>query len=177
MMKTQARYKFNFDKRTRKVRDKPKVGGWIYLDPDDGTKKRPKIQHSVLGPFKVIQVDERTVMIQRDEVVERVAIDRVAPAPAPESEAPVDYPEAPTARDMQEKNIEGETWLIESLDDHRKVARGKLEFLVRWAGPYERTWKPRANISEELISRYFAKLRKNVDAKRKKASNLVVDNN
>ena len=39
LMKTQARYKFNFNKRTRKVKDKPKVGGWIYLDPDDGTKK------------------------------------------------------------------------------------------------------------------------------------------
>ena len=43
LMKAQARYKFNFDKRARKVREKPKVGGWIYLDPDDGTKKRPKI--------------------------------------------------------------------------------------------------------------------------------------
>ena len=89
----------------------------------------------------------------------------------------MEYPEAPAAKDMQEKNIERETWLVESLDDHRKVARGKLEFLVRWAGPYERTWEPRANIPEELISRYFAKLRKKVDAKRKKASNLVVDNN
>ena len=125
LMKTQARYKFNFDKRTRKVRDKPKVGGWIYLDPDDGTKKRPKTQHSVLGPFKAIQVDERTVMIQQDEVVERVAIDRVAPAPAPESDAPVHYPEAPTAADMQKKKIDGETWLVESLDDHRKTGRCK----------------------------------------------------
>ena len=70
-------------------------------------------------------------MIQRDEVVERVAIDRVAPAPAPESDAPVHYPEAPTAADMQEKMIDGETWLVESLDDHRKTGRGKLRFLVR----------------------------------------------
>ena len=77
--------------------------------------------------------------------------------------------------DMQEKKIDGETWLVESLDDHRKNGRVKLEFLVRWAGPYERTWEPRANIPQELISRYFAKLRKKVDAWRKSASNLVVE--
>ena len=82
-------------------------------------------------------------MIQRDEVTERVAIDRVAPAPAPESDAPFNYPEAPTAVDMREKKIDGETWLVELLDDHRKTGRGKLEFLVRWAGPYERAWEPR----------------------------------
>ena len=108
-------------------------------------------------------------------MVERVAIDRVVPTPAPESDAPVHYPEAPSATDMQEKKIDGETWLVESLDDHRKTGRGKLEFLVRWTGPYERTWEPRANVPEELISRYFATLRKKVDAKRKKASKLVTE--
>ena len=70
------------------------------------------------------------------------------------------YPEAATAQDMAEKNSEGETWLVESIDDHRKKQRGKLEFRVRWVGPYEPTWEPRANIPEELISRYFARLQR-----------------
>ena len=92
----------------------------------------------------------------------------VTPAPAPESDAPMSYPEAATAEDMEEKNLEGETWLVDSLGDHRKTRQGKLEFLVRWSGPYERTWDSRANLPEEMISRYFARLRRKVDARRRK---------
>ena len=116
----------------------------------------------------MLKVNRTTVVIKRDDVVERVAADRVTPAPTPESDAPMSYPESATAEDMAEKNLEGGTWLVDSLDDHRKTRRGKLEFLVRWSGPYEPTWEPRANLPEEMISRYFAKLRKKVDARRRK---------
>ncbi|MEM6472591.1 MAG: chromo domain-containing protein [Planctomycetota bacterium] len=160
LSKTQARYKKDFDKRVRKVTHKPKVGGFVFLDPEDGSGKRKKLQHDVEGPFKVLRVDVRTVVIQRGDVVERVSADRVAPAPAPKSDAPIEYPEAATPKDLAEKNIEGESWLVDSLIDHRKMRDGKLEFLVRWSGPYEDTWEPRANIPEELISRYFARYRR-----------------
>ena len=160
LQRTQGRYKRDFDKRIRRIRDKPRTGGWVFLDPNDGAHKRPKLQHAVEGPYKVLEAAPRTVVIQRGAFVERVGTDRVTPAPAPESDAPMIYPEAATAQDMAEKNAEGETWLVESIDDHRKKQRGKLEFRVRWVGPYEPTWEPRANIPEELISRYLARLQR-----------------
>ena len=117
-----------------------------------------------------MKADGRTVVIERRGIVERVAADRVTPAPAPESDAPASYPEAATEEDIEEKNLDGETWLVDGIDDHRKTRHGKLEFLVRWAGPYEPTWEPRANLPEEIISRYFARLRKKVDERRRKKS-------
>ena len=78
--------------------------------------------------------------------------------------------EAATEEDIEEKNLDGETWLVDGIDDHRKTRHGKLEFLVRWAGPYEPTWEPRANLPEEIISRYFARLRKKVDERRRRKS-------
>ena len=130
------------------------------MDPEDGSGKWKKIQHDFEGPFKVLRINTHTVVIQQGDVVERVAADRVVPAPAPKSDAPLEYPESATPRDLAEKNVEGETWLVESIDDHRRTRHGRYEFLVRWAGPYERTWEPRANIPEELVSRYFARGRR-----------------
>ena len=69
---------------------------------------------------------------------------------------------------MASKNREGETWLVDKRIDHRKSGKGRYEFQVRWVGDYEDTWEPRANIPEELVSRYFARgARRSEEAKRR----------
>ena len=47
--KSQARYKRDFDRRVRRVRHTPTVGGFVYLDPYDGSKGKSKLQHNVEG--------------------------------------------------------------------------------------------------------------------------------
>ena len=159
MDKAQARYKRDFDRRVRRVTHRPKVGSHVYLDPFDGTKKRSKLQHTVEGPYKVLEIDNRTIVIQRGEVVERVSADRTTPAPQPNTAvADADKQEREaSASYMASNNREGETWLVDKLIDHRKSGKGRYEFQVRWVGDYEDTWEPRANIPEELVSRYFAR--------------------
>lgn len=155
LAKTQARYKKDFDKRVRRVANKPKVNGYVYLDPQDGTRKRSKLQHDVEGPYKVLEVNDRTIVIQRGDVVERVSADRTTPAPTPPQPKIANVHDA-SPKDLLQKNIEGETWLVESILEHRKNKHNQYEFRVDWVGDYEPTWEPRSNIPEELVSRYFA---------------------
>ena len=160
MAKVQARYKKNFDRRVRHIRkltDKDKV----YLDVDDGAMKREKLLHGVAGAFRVIKIDKatNTVVIQRGDVVERVAMNRVvrAPASAPVDDTP-DNSQA-TTKDIEEKVTEGDNWVMKGILDHRELDDGTLEFRIDWAGKWKPTWEPRKYIPEEAISRYLAKRR------------------
>ena len=142
----------------RKLTDKDK----IYLDVDDGAMKRDKLSHGVAGAFRVVKVDKETntVVIQRGDVVERVAMNRVvrAPASAPVDDAP-DALQA-TTKDIEEKVTEGEKWVMKGILDHRELDDGSLEFRIDWAGKWKPTWEPRQYIPEEAISRYLTKRRK-----------------
>ena len=98
------------------------------------------------------------LFIQRREVVERVNSDRVTYAPPPENAPPILRFEASTT-DILEKNIDGQTYLVDKLLEHRIHDDGNMHFLVKWIDYPEPSWQPRSDIPEELISRYFAKVR------------------
>ena len=66
-----------------------------------------------------------------------------------------------TTADILEKNIDGTTYVVDALLKHGFDDNGTLQFLVKWVGYDTPTWQPRSDISEELISRYFAKIRVN----------------
>jgi len=106
----------------------------------------------------VLKNDERTFVIQRDEVVERVNSDRVTYAPSP-PEAPPPEPHAATEADL-DKNVEGPTYVVDQVRAHRVARTGSLEFQIKWFGYPEPTWEPRRNVPEELVSRYFARVRR-----------------
>ena len=165
MKKAQARYKKNFDKRVRRAR-KLKAGDAVYLDVEESGMKRSKLSHGVAGAFRVIKVDKdtNTVLIQRGDLVERVAMNRVVRAPA---SAPVDSPDdrfQATTKDIDDKVTEGETWVMKRILDHRELDDGSLEFRVDWAGDWTPTWEPRRFLPEEAISRYLLR-RKQQDLK------------
>ena len=50
---------------------------------------------------------------------------------------------------------------MDRLVTHKRTTDGTLEVLVRWYGYDEKTWEPRRNIPEELVSRYFDKRKTN----------------
>ena len=161
MTKAQARYKKNFDRRVRHVR-KLVPDDKVYLDVDESGFKRAKLSHGVAGPFRIISVDKKTntVVIQRGDVVERVAMNRVVRAPA--SAAVDDTTDAlqATPKDLADKVTEGETWVMKRILDHRELDDGTLQFRIEWAGNWKPTWEERKYIPEESISRYLAKRRK-----------------
>ena len=105
------------------------AGQYIYLDPRDGEKVHGKLGPIAEGPYRVLLNDKRTFVIQRGEVVERVNSDRVTYAPPPENAPPILRFEASTT-DILEKNIDGQTYLVDKLLEHSIHDDGSMHFLV-----------------------------------------------
>ena len=158
LMKTQQRYKRNFDRRIKKIKRSIREGDYVYIDPTDGMSKTGKLESPGLGPFRVLKNDGRTVVIQRNEDVERINADRITYAPLPGNAPPLEA-FAPAGNDI-DKNSEGPTYVVDNLLQHRVTSDGTLEFRVQWFGYTERTLELRRNIPEEVISRYFARPRR-----------------
>jgi len=157
LLRTQQRYKRNFDARVRKTRAF-KEGDHVFLELNDGAKKRSKLQFEAAGPFRVLSTDSNTVVIQRGDVVERVSRNRVTFAPAVSSRPA--QARDPSPHDFATKKRTGDTWLFNSILAHREKPDGGLEFKVDWDGDWEPTWEPRDCVPEEAISRYFTRYRR-----------------
>ena len=163
LRKVQDRYKNDFDKHVHKRKLNIRVGDYVYIDPRGarvrGHSKRNKLQHSVLGPYEVLQYDDQgddpNVTIQRGGEVERINVDRITYAPAPDEPGPASENRA-TPEDFAEKKLDGETWVIDDIPDHRK-RNGKYEFLIKCMGSDQTTWNKRRHTPEELIAQYFAR--------------------
>ena len=163
LAKTQARYKRDFDKRVRRANRGLHTGDYVYLDPSDGSKKLGKLQSPAVGPYRVVSNDKRTLVIDRDGIIERVSADRVVYAPPPPEAAnnatSNEYDATPA--DIAAKNREGPKYTVERLFDHEQRDDG-LYLKVKWAEYPQPDWQPRANIPEELVSRYFARRRREI---------------
>ena len=86
LMKTQERYKRNYDTRLRKQSETIKMDDYVYLRVErrDENEHRHKLAAVAQGPYKVIETKGKTVVIEReDNTVERVSRDRVVLAPKP----------------------------------------------------------------------------------------------
>ena len=106
LVKTQERYKRDFDARIRRANLDIRAGDYVFIDPSDGTTKGTKLGNHALGPYRVLRNDRRTFVIQRDSEVERINSDRVTYAPPPKN-APPPEPFAATPAHLAEKNVEG----------------------------------------------------------------------
>ena len=158
LKRQQERYKRDFDKHVDSRDLGLRVGDYVYIDPKGArlpnTEKRNKLQHNLLGPFKVLRLTERNVTIQRNDAVETMNIDRVVYSPPPDVQR-VHHEHDATPEDLNEKNLAGETWLVERILNHRKT-NNKYEFLIKWENDDRTTWEPRRNVPEELVSHYFS---------------------
>ena len=96
-----------------------------------------------------VEKSTNTLIIQRGDVVERLAMKRVVRAP---SSAPVDEADAElqtNSKDLEDKVTEGKKWVMKRILDHREADDGTLEFRIEWAGKWKPTWEPRTHIPEE----------------------------
>ena len=101
LIKTQQRYKRDFDRRIKKIQRNIREGDYVYINPTDGMSKTGKLESPALGTFRVLKTNERAVVIQRNQDVERINVDRITYAPPPEN-APPAKSFAPTANDIGE---------------------------------------------------------------------------
>ena len=103
----QARYKKTFKKRVRRVR-KLKPDDKFYLDIEEVGSKQAKLSPGVVGAFRILKVDKdiKIFIIQREDFVERVAMNRVvrAPASAPIEDSSPNLQATP--KDLEEKVTE-----------------------------------------------------------------------
>ena len=155
LLPTQALYQLNFDKCIRQIKQQILGGGDVYIYPTYGLWKTGKLQSPALGPSRVIRKDERTYAIDRNYATERINAYRVTYGP-PHVNAPTKDENAATTEHLK-KNTDGSTYAFDKLVTHRRKSDGTLEFLVCRYGYEKRTWEPRRNIPEELVSRYFDK--------------------
>ncbi|CAN8062284.1 unnamed protein product [Agarophyton chilense] len=80
LSKTQARYKRNYDARRRRRNTPVRVGGHVFVRverPDKQEESPHKLLPIAAGPFKVVDLNEDTVVIKTGEDVERVSGDGV----------------------------------------------------------------------------------------------------
>lgn len=129
----------------------------VFLDTPDDVEKRlgdgkTKLSYVAEGTYKVLEVSARAVVIQGGRLLERVTVDRVTPEPTPLN-PPEEHLCAPTTKDLLKKMTTG--WWIE-LSSNVRNATNPLKVLVQWFIDHAPTWKLRAIISEDLISRYFS---------------------
>ena len=176
LKKHQRRYKADFDRRVRRAAVKLTTDDAVFLDLNDGAKKRDKLAHNVGGAYKVLEVDKatKTVVIQRGDVAERVSMNRVTRAPTTAKiigpSSGLDH--AATPQDLAEKTQEGESWYFKDILDHRTLDDGTVEFKLDWEG-YRPSWVARKDVPEESVSRYFARLN---NARRRSQATVTVFN-
>ena len=155
----QARYKSDFDKRIKHKFPQVGVGDWVWLDPVERTGPTNKLTPAADDRYRVLSAARGTVLIKRDGVLERVNRGRVELAPPP------DDPEAdrdefdPTAEDFDEKTV-GDDWVVQRVRDHERDDEGQLWFHIEWHGDHPDSYQPHKDLDEEMVSRYFAALRK-----------------
>eukprot|EP00171_Calliarthron_tuberculosum_P002232 IDg2232t1 len=99
-MKSQQRYKKNYDKNLRIRRKHFEVEGYAFLRVEKNSKRKSTRRHKLApiadGLFRVTTVKERTIVFERPEKTrEEVSIDRAEPAPQPKNDhnAPIPQPQ------------------------------------------------------------------------------------
>ena len=109
----------------------------VYLDLNDGTKKRDKLTNDVGGAYEILEVDPqtKTIVTQRGDFTERVSMNRVTRAPrdAPLAPAGPVHEHAATPEDLAAKTM-GPSWYFKSILDHRTLDDGSVEFKLDLEG-------------------------------------------
>ena len=75
-------------------------------------------------------------------------IDRVVSSPTPDVPRE-NYEHDATPENLNDKNLAGETWLVERILNHRKT-NNKYAFLIKRENDDRTTWEPRRTVPEDL---------------------------
>lgn len=76
LQRTWEHYKSDFDRRPRKDCEWIRADVYVFSNLSDGVTKSPNLGHAVEGPFRLLKQVQHTMIIQRKELVKRIASDR-----------------------------------------------------------------------------------------------------
>ena len=182
----QSRYKKDFDRRVNPRTTPLRTGDLVYLDAhhtplEETTLQRPrtKLDHLTVGLFPVVEVAERTVVVDIRGVPERVSRERVTRAPlerrehetvARQGEETLQLrktrktPRGGEVKTPPERETEAsvppdgpqEEYVIDSLLSRGKDIDGRDWALVKWDGfdTNQATWEPESNLPPAIIVRF-----------------------
>lgn len=109
----------------------------------------------------------RTFTLQRDDLFKRVSGDRVTNEQRPDGRGSCAMDRNKTAAqnrglskdatptEMSRTSYKAKFWPVSELVIHRISRDGVVLFDVDWEESYDRSWEPKSNILEELISPYL----------------------
>lgn len=153
MDKAQARFKRNHDARLRKRKKNLCQGDFVWIRREKTALpagNRHKLAARADGPYRVTQINEKTVIIDRGPVRDEVHINRVEKAPAPREN------QSPTTRNPpRQGQREGqEGYVVDKITGHGLNDEGYTEFRVKWMYHTAQTWEPVAHLPYSHIHRY-----------------------
>ena len=154
LMRTQSRYKKDYDRAVKRVNQSIRAGDWVLIDNPE--ENPTKLQSHAQGPFRVLSNDGHTFTIDRAGQLERVGSDRVVASPAPH-----DVPNSlvkPQQTDLPEGvTLSTEEYVLEKIYDDTFDDEGHRWFRVKYYGYDEISYQPEAALPAEMTSRYLTR--------------------
>jgi len=157
-LKTQQRYKRNFDSNVD-TRNKPvRVGAYVYTT---NHQQKNKLKSGTVGPFVVLNADDSTYAIDGNGEERRVNSDHATPASRPSTPEEIPHP------------------LLDGLDKPESTPAVPVEYVIdrllglRWTngiysakvlwvdcGPKDDSWEPFENLPRNLVIGYLRQRKK-----------------
>jgi len=108
----------------------------------------------VTGPYKVLETDGRTCLIDQDGLPNRVSGDHIVPSGPAD---PANRPKQPQVSVPDELQNGGSEFVLERFVDHTWDEEGVLWLLVRWLGYGldEDTWQHSGRLPVAAVYRYW----------------------
>jgi hypothetical protein len=113
---SQERFKKNHDERLRKRKKNLETGCYVWIRREKGSRptgEKHKLSARADGPYRVIELKEKTAIIDRDKVHDEVHLSRLERAPKPRTERNIE-PNEPVQGERE--GIEG--YVIDKITDH-----------------------------------------------------------
>lgn len=135
----QERYKRDFDQSFCKGFKMMSTSHHVFIDVLGGVTKTLELGHAVEGAYRVLGHDQHTVVIQRNKLIEMIIDEKNGLSPSPTGMSLI-LLESTSAKDVQNKILEGTTRLFLWMLDPRLIDDSQSVVLLKWGLNYEATW-------------------------------------
>lgn len=163
LRKTQQRYKKTYDKNLATRNKDVKIGDYVYLKAH---QREHKLSSPTNGPFLVVDLDDKTFVVQVGDEESRVSWDQATPAPRPDAAGEADATPHALLKDkvnLSDRPSVMDDYLIDKLVGYRCVD-GEHQAKVRWWGyqSNDDVWTPLGDLPKHLVLRYLRNQNKQV---------------
>lgn len=156
LRKTQQRYKRCYGKNVSTRNEDVKVGDYVYTRSH---QRKHKLEPLTLGPFLVVDLDDKTFVVQQGDEENRVSKDQATPAPRPDSAGAGDSTPHALLKDkvnLTDRPSARDEYLVDKLVGVRAVDDDHQVKVRRWGYPSsDDMWLPMDEVPKHLVLRYL----------------------